>query len=86
MGLYRIVRLNVMKDDRRIQWLEFEPSALGIGDAKESGFLMFEGHKYGEQSYLLTLPAEEVTAGEYAIFFLDLATAVAIPVGTFGVE
>lgn len=86
MSLYRIVRLNIMKKERRIQWQEVEPSVLGIGEAKESGYLQFSGHKYGVQSYLLTIPGEEITAGEYGIFYMSLATATSVPVGTFSVQ
>lgn len=86
MSLYRIVRLNILKKERRIQWQEYEPSVLGIGEAKDSGYLQFAGHKYGEQSYLLTVPAEEILTGEYAIFYMNLATATSVPVGTFGVR
>lgn len=86
MGLYRIVRLNVIKKERRIQWLELEPSVLGIGEAKDSGYLQFSGHKYGQQSYLLTIPSEEISAGEYAIFYMNIASATSVPVGTFGVQ
>lgn len=86
MGIYRIVRFNTTKKERRIQWMEFEPSVLGSAEAKKGGYISFSGHKYGEQSYLLTIPASEVESGEYGIFYMSIITATAIPVGTFSVK
>jgi len=86
MEVYRIVRFNQTKKDRRIRWIEFKPALLGSSEAEESGYLGFAGHKYGEQSYLLTIPASELTAGEYGIFFMSIITASTIPVGTFSVQ
>lgn len=86
LDTYRIVRFNASKKDRRVQWMEFESSMLGGEDAKKGGYLNFSGHKYGEQSYLLTIPASELEAGEYGIFFLSVAAATTIPVGTFSVK
>lgn len=86
MGIYRIVRFNTTKKDRRIQWMEFEPSFLGSDETKSGGYVYFTGHKYGEQSYLLTLPATEIEAGQYGIFFMSVISASAIPVGTFCVK
>lgn len=86
MGLYRIVRFNSTKKERRIQWMELEPSVLSSAEAKKGGYVAFTGHKYGTQSYLLTIPAEEVKAGEYGIFYMSIVTATAIPVGTLSVK
>lgn len=85
-GIYRIVRFNTSKKERRIQWMEFDSSLLGSDKASDSGFLMFTGHKYGEQSYLLTIPADKIEKGEYGIFYLSIITATTIPVGTFSVK
>lgn len=85
MGIYRIVRFKASKKDRRIQWIEFKPALLGGSDAKKKGFLSFTGHKYGNQSYLLTIPASEIEAGEYGIVYMSVAAAQEIPVGTFSV-
>ncbi len=86
IGIYRIVKFYTLKKQRRIQWFEFESSVLGSEEAQKSGFLYFTGHKYGEQSYLLTIPATEVEKGEYGIFYMDIITATSIPVGTFSVQ
>lgn len=86
MDSYRIVRFTSSKKDRRIQWMEFQPALLGSAEITEAGYINFTGHKYGEQSYLLTIPAAEVEEGEYGIFFMNIITAMAIPVGTFSVK
>lgn len=87
MDCYRIVRFKASKKERRIQWLEWEPSLLGSKDAEKNGYVNFTGHKYGEQSYLLTIPANEIQeSGEYGIVFMSIATATTVPVGTFSVR
>lgn len=85
MEIYRIVRFKSSKKDRRIQWMEFKPSLIGSGEAKKRGYVAFSGHKYGNQSYLLEIPASEAEPGEYGIFYMSIITATAIPVGTFSI-
>ena len=84
MGLYRIVRFNSSKKDRHIQWMEFSPVLLGSEKAQKSGYINFIAHKYGEQSYTLTFPENEMIPGEYGIF-LSTVNGTAIPVGTFSI-
>ncbi len=86
MELYRIVRFNSSKKDRRIQWMEFSPALLGSEKAKKSGYVNFIAHKYGEQSYTLTLPENEMLPGEYGIFFFSIINGTTIPVGTFSIS
>jgi len=86
MDSYRIVRFNASKKERRIQWIEFESSLIGTKETRNAGYVQFEGHKYGNQSYLLTIPSSELEAGEYGIFYMSIITATAIPVGTFSVK
>lgn len=86
MDTYRIVRFNTSKKERRIQWIEFESSLLGSAETKKAGYVDFTGHKYGEQSYLLTIPGSELEKGEYGIFYMSIVTATSIPVGTFSVK
>lgn len=83
---YRIVRFNTSKKERRIQWIEFEASLLGSSETKKSGYINFAGNKYGEQSYLITIPSSELESGEYGIFYMSIISATAIPVGTFSVK
>lgn len=86
MDCYRIVRFKNSKKERRIQWIEFEPALIGSDETKKTGYVQFEGHKYGNQSYLLTIPASEMEKGEYGIFYMSIITATTIPVGTFSVK
>ena len=86
MDSYRIVRFKTSKKERRIQWIEFESSLIGTNETKNAGYIQFEGRKYGEQSYLLHIPASELEEGEYGIFFMSIITATSIPVGTFSVK
>lgn len=86
MDCYRIVKFKATKKERRIQWLEIEPALIGSEDAQKAGYVQFTGHKYGEKSYLLTIPANEIQEGEYGIVFMSIATAMAVPVGTFSVK
>lgn len=86
MDTYRIVRFKTSKKERRIQWIEFESSLIGTDETKKAGYVQFEGHKYGNQSYLITIPASELKKGEYGIFFMSIVTASTIPVGTFSVK
>ena len=85
MELYRIVRFNASKKDRRIQWMEFSPTLLGSEKVQKSGYVNFVAHKYGNQSYILTFQENEMIQGEYGIFFLSIINATAIPVGTFSI-
>ena len=84
MGLYRIVRFNASKKDRRIQWMDFSPALLGSEKVQKSGYVNFVAHKYGEQSYTLTFPEKEMIPGEYGIF-LSAVNGTTIPVGTFSI-
>lgn len=86
MDIYRIVRFNASKKERRIQWIEFESSLIGTKETKKAGYVQFTAQKYGEKSYLLTIPASELEKGEYGIFYTSIITATTIPVGTFSIK
>ena len=86
MEIYRIVRFKASKKDRRIQWMEFKPALIGSAETKKRGYVAFTGHKYGNQSYLLEIPASEAEPGEYGIIYMSIITATAIPVGTFSIN
>lgn len=86
MSIYRIVRFSTSKKERRIQWMEFKPSLLGSTETEKGGYVNFTGHKYGNQSYLLTIPETELEKGEYGVFYMSIITSTEIPVGTFSVK
>lgn len=84
--LYRIVRFDAKKKKRKIRWQPITSAMFGTVDAKKIGYANFKGSKYGEQSYLLTVPASEVTPGEYGVFFMNIASATELPVATFSIQ
>lgn len=84
--LFRIVRFSGNKKERRIQWFNFQPAFLGNEETEKQGYVAFSGHKYGERSYILTIPKSELESGEYGIFYMSVATATEVPVGTFGIK
>ena len=84
MGLYRIVRFNASKKDRRILWMGFSPTLLGSEKAQKSGYVSFVADKYSLHSYILTLPENEIIPGEYGIF-LSAVNGTTIPIGTFSI-
>ena len=84
MELYRIVRFNASKKDRRIQWMEFPPALLASEKDQKSGYVNFIAHQYGSQSYTLTFPENEMIPGEYGIF-LSTINGTTIPIGTFSI-
>ena len=86
MSIYRIVRFSTSKKERRIQWMEIKPALLGSSKAEKGGYVNFTGHKYGNQSYLITIPESELKKREYGIFYMSIITSTSLPVGTFSVK
>lgn len=84
MDLYRIVRFNSSKKDRRFQWIGFSPTLLGSEKAQKSGYVYFVADKYSLHSYILTIPEKEMIPGEYGIF-LSAVNGTTIPIGTFSI-
>ncbi|WP_346747632.1 hypothetical protein [Prevotella jejuni] len=84
MDLYRIVRFNSSKKDRRFQWMGFSPTLLGSEKAQKSGYVNFVADKYSLNSYILTLPEKEMIPGEYGIF-LSAVNGKTIPISTFSI-
>lgn len=84
MDLYRIVRFNSSKKDRRFQGMGFSPTLLGSEKAQKSGYVNFVADKYSLNSYILTLLENEMIPGEYGIF-LSAVNGTTIPIGTFSI-
>ena len=84
--IYRIVRFSTMKKERRFQWFEIASGAFDTPEVQKGGFVSFEGRKYGETSYILSIPVAALTPGEYGVVYMDIATATSVPVGTFGIR
>ncbi len=85
VDIYRIVRLNTSKKERRVQWFEYSSTLLGSSEAEKNGYVSFKGKRFGESSYLISIPASQLKPGQYAIFLTNVESALAIPVATFGV-
>ncbi|MDE6285112.1 MAG: hypothetical protein K2M17_05140, partial [Bacilli bacterium] len=86
LDLVRVVKFKKSKKERRIQWLNISSSLLGMEKAEKNGYLKFDGCKYGDSSYLLTIPAEELDKGEYGIIMGSGAESTVIPIVTFSVQ
>lgn len=84
MELYRVVRFDASKKDRRFHWMGFSPTLLGSEKAQKSGYVNFVADKYSLHSYILTFPGNEMTPGEYGIF-LSAVNGITIPIGTFSI-
>lgn len=84
--MYRVVRFNAGKKSRKIRWQTITPSLFGTSEAEKIGYANFTGHRYGTQSYVITIPATEAQPGEYGIFYMSLAAATEIPVATFSIQ
>ncbi len=83
--LFRVARLKCKKKSRQIHWQTITPSLFGTAEAEKIGYVNFSGHRYGDVSYIITIPASEATAGDYGIFYMSLASATEIPVVTFSI-
>ena len=86
LDIMRVVQLKKGKKDRKIRWMNLSSSLLGGEEATKKGYLQFSGEKYGESSYLITIPQGQLEAGEYGIIIGNEANATVIPVATFSVR
>lgn len=84
--LFRIVRFKEKKKNRQIRWQTITPSLFGTTEAEKIGYANFTGHRYGANSYIITIPSAEAIPGEYGIFYMSLASAAEIPVATFSIQ
>lgn len=84
--MLRVVRLGNGKKDRKIRWKTMSYGLLGTKDASKDGYLPFSGAKYGESSYLITIPGDALQKGEYAIITGSVESSLVIPVVTFSVQ
>lgn len=58
LGIYRIVKFNTLKKQRRIQWFEFEPAVLASEEAQKAVFKLYRTQI--RRTILLTVPASEI--------------------------
>lgn len=86
LDIMRIVKFKKGKKDRKIQWMVLSSSVLGSEEASKNGYLAFDGEKYGDSSYLITVPTQNLEPGEYGIIIGNAVQATVIPVATFRVD
>lgn len=86
LDIMRVVQLKKGKKDRKIRWMNLSSSLLGGEEATKNGYLQFSGQKYGESSYLITIPGGQLEKGEYGILIGNEAQSTIIPVATFSVK
>lgn len=86
MDFLRVVQFKKGKKDRRIQWMTVTPSLLGSAKERKNGYLPFEAKKFGESSYLITIPAESLEVGEYGIVSPSMVESTVIPIATFSIK
>lgn len=82
---YRIVRMDEYKGDRYMQYMEFDYSLIKSEQIKKGGYVEFMAKmiedgatKEENDIYLLTIPAEEALAGEYALVYQNAYAAANI--------
>ncbi len=85
MDFLRVVQFKKGKKDRRIQWMTVTPSLLGSAKERKNGYLPFEATKFGESSYLITIPASSLEEGEYGIVSPSMVDSTIIPIATFSI-
>lgn len=88
MDFLRVVQFKQGKKDRKIRWMNFNSALLGGEEERKNGYLPFEATKFGETSYLITIPAECLEEGEYGIVSpgMGIVDAVYMPVATFSIK
>lgn len=86
MDFLRVVQFKKGKKDRKIKWMTLSSSVLGGDDERKNGYLPFDAHKFGETSYIITIPASTIEEGEYGIVSPALVDATVIPIATFSVK
>lgn len=80
---FRIIRLHKHPKELRFQWKEKEAGEIGTEEAQKVGFIKFTATKYGEDSYILSVPINEIKSSFYGVFRLSSASEEGIPVSAF---
>lgn len=71
--LFKVVRFTKSKKDRRLQWFQTKAALINTENsdkADKAGYLSFGYQSYGEHSSIITIPAAQLKAGEYGVFYL----------------
>ena len=82
----RVIAFDVEKNERHIQWWNMSYPLLSSKKGKKAGYKVFTWKQTGENTYIVTIPADVTEPGEYAIVMRDAGIAASIPVPTFRIE
>lgn len=91
LGVFKIVRFNTTKKDRRLRWFQTKAALINTekaDEANKAGYLSFGYKSYGDHCSLLTIPSKELNKGEYGVYFLGnmFGANLSILCYTFSVE
>lgn len=73
LALFKVIRFNKSKKDRRLQWFQTKAALINTDDsekADKAGYLSFGYQNYGDHRSILTIPAAQLKSGEYAVLYL----------------
>lgn len=73
LGVFKVVRFKATKSDRRLRWFQTKAALIDTDksdEAEKAGYLSFGYKSYGDHCSLLTIPASQLTKGEYGVYSL----------------
>lgn len=91
LTLFKVVKFKSTKNDRRLRWFQTKAALINTekeDEANKAGYLSYGYKSYGDHCSLLTIPAKNLTKGEYGVYFLGnmFGPSLAILCYTFSLE
>lgn len=91
LTLFKVVKFKATKNDRRLRWFQTKAALINTekeDEANKAGYLSYGYKSYGDHCSLLTIPAKNLTKGEYGVYFLGnmFGPSLAILCYTFSLE
>lgn len=91
LTLFKVVKFKSTKKDRRLRWFQTKAALINTekeDEANKAGYLSYGYKSYGDHCLLLTIPAKNLTKGEYGVYFLGnmFGPSLAILCYTFSLE
>lgn len=91
LGVFKVVRFKTTKSDRRLRWFQTKAALIDTeksDEAEKAGYLSFGYQSYGDHCSLLTIPAAQLSKGEYGVYSLVnmFGTNLTILCYTFSIE
>lgn len=80
---FRIIRLQKHPKELRFHLKKAEEGQSDAKTTQNLGFIKFSATKYGEGSYILSVPIKEIRSGFYGVFRRSSFSKDGIPMGTF---